>query len=211
MENKTQDIINKLICYYYDFFSKTEIYGDKQTTENLLRQYKDILSRYKFIKSEINNENIIIIKLNDELNIKIHTNINDINFNNVTRNFNNRISEYIIKNTEITELEEKKFNYNKFKLDNKQYKIRSDKEYNKKIEIYNLIEKPQEYYNGIWKGWYDYLDIDINIYPKTFDELKNICKSLHIFTIERYEINSLKYNLPLMIPELYSDFTPFLL
>jgi hypothetical protein len=211
IDNKTTDIVNKLICYYYDFFSKTEIYGDKKTSENLLRQYKDILSKYKFVKvnitehNGIENENMIIIKLNDELHIKIHTKINDINFNNVARDFNNRISEHIVKNTEITEMEEKQFYYNKFKLDNKNYKINSNKEYNEKIEIYNLIENPQEYFQEIWKGWYDYLDIDISMYPKTLTELKIKCNEYNIFTLKQYNSVALQYNLPTMIKELYDN------
>ena len=77
--------------------------------------------------------------------------------------------------------------------------------------MYNLIVNPEEYFGEIWKGWFDYLDIDISVFPKTLTKLQNICNEKHIFTIEQYNMVALKYNLPIMFRELYSDHEKFLI
>jgi superfamily II DNA or RNA helicase len=206
IEKKTTDIINKLIYYYYDFFSRTL---DKNITrhENILEQYKDIIERYSFIRYI--DENLIMIKLNDELNIKIHCNLENINFDNVRKQFKIIITEHIIKEYNLTELEELEFNYKKFRLDNKKYGIKTNDEYIEKINVYNYIENPEIYYQNIWKGWYDYLGIDASKYTLTFDEFENILQKLELNTAKQYYKNALEYGLPLMIKEIYPSFNKF--
>ena len=35
----------------------------------------------------------------------------------------------------------------------------------------NFIKNPSEYFKDIWKNWYDFLNIDITVYPKSIINL----------------------------------------
>ena len=86
--------------------------------------------------------------------------------------------------------------------------LMNKKEYKKYALKHNLeIEPETTYYNNGWKNYYDFLGIDISLYPETFDELKKICKEKKINDEIIYYEKCKKYKLPEMPEELYINFT----
>lgn len=200
---KIKDIIDKLIGYYYEFFSYTEQSTNK--LENAVKMYENILERYSFDKSLDGNENIIQIKLTDELSIKIHSGLSDINFNNVKHNFKPMIKEHIEKEFKLEVNEILRLEYNEFKKMNEEFYLIEDKnEYNERIEEFELEPEPEIKYASIWSNWYDYLGIDTTKYPQTKEEFKRKCLQLKIKNKNDYLIKVKNISdMPKMPEELY--------
>lgn len=205
---KIKDIIDKLIGYYYEFFSHT-----KQTTnklDNAIKMYEDILQRYSFEKSLDKNENIIKIKLTNELSIKIHSGLSDINFDNVKHDFKPIIKEHIEKKFNLETNEILEIEYNEFKKMNDDFYLIEDKyEYKMRIEEFGLEPEPEIKYIKIWKNWYDYLGIDTTKYPSTKEEWLQIIIKNKIKTYDEYKNKASDLGLPLMPEELYNDYENF--
>ena len=199
------NIVSKLIKYYYQFFSKITYNNDEDSSHKhiqLIEDYKDILNKYELIQEQ----SVILIKLKDGLHIKIHTNISNEEFSNLTTNFRNSVIENIVENQQLAELEILNFEYKAFQINNKDiYKIKTDVEYYEKINEFNLEPDPKTKYSTIWKNWYDYLGIDVSVYPLTKNVWIDECKRLGIKNTEQYyDMIKDMNDMPHMPQELYN-------
>ena len=192
-EIKSKDIVDKLIGYYYELFTNID--------NSAYKMYNDILNKYIFEQ----NNNIVMIKLTDELSIKIHTGLNDINFTNIRNNFKNVLLEHINETYKLEVDEQLRIEYNAFRDLNNSFLLIEDKtEYKNKIDEYNLEPEPEIKYEKIWTNWYDYLNIDIKIYPETKNDWKDRCIELKIKSYEEYLIKIKNIiDMPKMPEEIY--------
>ena len=198
---KIKDIINKLIGYYYEFFSYTNKFSNK--LDNAIKMYEDILKRYTFEQTE--NGNIINIKLTNDLSIKIHTGLSNIHFDDIKHNFKPIIYEHIEKEFDLSEQQILKKEYETFKITNNEFLFIEDKnEYENRINDFNLEKDPINKYSKIWNGWYDYLGIDTSTFPKTKKNWVDECKKMNIKNKTDY-LNKIKNirNMPKMPEEFY--------
>ena len=82
--------------------------------------------------------------------------------------------------------------------------IKDKDEYKKWARDNNEEINPEIKYNLYgWHNYYQFLNIDISNYPKTIDELKNICIKENIKSKDDYIQNIARLNLPRMPEELY--------
>lgn len=97
--------------------------------------------------------------------------------------------------------------YNLVQKENKLKNIQTIKEYNDHMSNNcHYIDNPEKHFKPIWKGWYDFLDIDTSIYPDTKQVWIELCKSIKIISIDDY-FNKCNYikNLPLYPNDLYKN------
>lgn len=71
----------------------------------------------------------------------------------------------------------------------------------------NYPEEPDRRYRRLWTGWYDFLSIDISIYPKTKEEWIQRCRDNNVKSVEEYLKECERFNLPKYPSELYSEFS----
>ena len=200
VDTKANEIIKKLISYYYDFFSMTTNLNNDD--HNILNMYKKIIDSYIFEKSE--NENIIIVKLNDEIKIVIHCNLDNIDFTNVRKKFRSVITNHIVIQNSLSEQRKLQFEYNTAKYHNSNHHIKSKLQYIEMFEQLDLIPNPEIKFESLWIDWYDYLNIDKTKYKISFNEWLQICSNNNIQTYEQYiDKFSSDDNMPLMPQELY--------
>jgi len=200
---KTDFIINKLIRYYYEFFFHSNNNTDNNI-EKSLNEYTEILQNISFTNNNL--DNIINIKINNEMSIKIHLNISQDDFNDIEFKFDSKIREHIAIENNLQENEMLKLEYDAFKIINRAFKIKNKVEYNNLIDKYCLNPKPEIKYKNIWKNWYDYFGIDTSIYPANVAQLQLIMRENKIRTVQEYNKKCEILNMPSMPEELYKDF-----
>jgi superfamily II DNA or RNA helicase len=66
-----------------------------------------------------------------------------------------------------------------------------------------LIRNPHEKFKILWKGWYDFLDVNTELFPPTKEKWLRICKHKNITCKKDYNKCYKKYNLPELPQELY--------
>lgn len=95
------------------------------------------------------------------------------------------------------------FSFNKqakiYKLHKEYYKgkFSSVDDYEKSNNRVDTISKPDKYFTvEVWNGWYDYLSIDISLFPKNTNEWKKKCNMLNINSVEHYDELCSINNLP---------------
>jgi hypothetical protein len=178
--------------------------------------YNDLLEKYKKIKEMFNDT--IYDEKTKKIKIKIDDNIEhdtEIKLELITKNFDwskftIKLNSIIDKQFHINNDESLKTEYQILKEKMKKLKIKNKGEYKEYANKHKLeINPEQKYINHGWKNYYDFLNIDISKYPKTLDELKNICKKYDLNNIDKYNKKILKYNLPDMPEEIYKNFSSF--
>jgi superfamily II DNA or RNA helicase len=199
---KSTYIINKLIRYYYEFFMyETKQHKQSTNISNALALYTDILKKIKF--ESINDDNIIRIKIIDDMNFIIHLNVDNIELVEIETKFEHSVREHIKTETNLNQNEILRFEYDIFKICNQIYKIKTKTEYNSRIDEFNYVAEPEIKYKNIWSNWYEYLGIDTSIYPANFEELQSKIKENKIKTLKQYYKSCESLNMPLMPEELY--------
>jgi superfamily II DNA or RNA helicase len=103
--------------------------------------------------------------------------------------------------------------YNYLRSKNIILNIKSRREYFESYMLNNeKLENPPKYFNKLnpktWKSWYDFLGLDISIYPKTKAEWYRICIYNGI-NQRNYKSKYQEFNLPEYPNDLYKDFTNF--
>ena len=200
--NKASDIINKLLGYYYQFFSTTKSISSDNKIDQAIKTYKDILDRYTF--SNTNNQ--ILINLDPTHNIIIHTKLSSENFSNVKNNFEPKIIQHVARDLKLSEDETLRVEYERFKTVNQSdifYQFETKTEYTNRITDYGLEPEPEIKYAKFWINFYDYLGIDISIYPPDINSWRKLYKQYKIKTHTEYKSKAGDYGLPLMPEELY--------
>jgi len=191
--NYDRIFVDKIIGYYMALENLTSITGKTRYDQYI--EMKDIV---KFDKEK----EIIKLKLKSST-IKIHC--NKLEWSNIISKFDKILSEKIKLSAEDSLLIE----YNYLKSNIKKYNfVNKDQYYNYAIEK-KITINPFEKYNKFWINWYDFLDTDISIYPKTKYEWKLKCDKLNLNNKIIYLEKCDHYNLPYMPEELYNDFTNF--
>ena len=86
----------------------------------------------------------------------------------------------------------------------REMKFKHKDEYKKWAQLNNENDNPEIYFkdNG-WINYYNFLNINIDMYPKTIEELKEICISNNIKSMNNYETRMNELNMPNMPFELY--------
>ena len=160
-----------------------------------------------FIRKQINNQKTKVyskyIKLNNKFDLTIE--YDKLKFLNATwiqiyNNLNNLSNLKNIKQLEYDIL---------YDLIKEMIFIHKD-DYKKWAKDNNEKEYPETYFkNNGWINYYKFLNINIDIYPKTIEELKEKCISNNIKTKEEYENRMVELNMPSMINELYGKYLSF--
>lgn len=202
--SKTSDIINKLLGYYYQFFSVANSINNNETLQNALNTYADILSRYKF--NHENNQ--ILINLDKTHNIIIHTKLSEENFLNIKNVFVPHVGKQVSKQFKLAEEDTLRLEYELFRQLNQTnifYQFETKIEYENKVIEYNLEPNPAIKYAkyNIWTNWYDYLGIDTSIYPTDISDWRKMYKKHKIKNYKTYLLKAPENGLPLMPEELY--------
>lgn len=108
------------------------------------------------------------------------------------------------KNTE----EQDEYNY--VKMINKELEIKSKSEYiQSEKKRQHFINEPEDYFtkNGVWKNWYDFMNVDTYVFIQDKDEFVKFCKEQKI-NKNNYDENCKIYNCLPNIPDyFYKDFT----
>jgi len=154
-----------------------------------------------FVREQINNQKNKVNSKYLELNHKFDLTIeyDKLKFLNATwiqiyENVNNLSNNKNIKQLEYDIL---------YDLVKEMKFIHKD-DYKKWAKDNNEKEYPETYFkNNGWVNYYNFLKINIDIYPKTIEELKEKCISNNIKTKEEYENRMVELNMPSMIDELY--------
>jgi hypothetical protein len=200
---KISDIINKLITYYWEFYTRSANSNIISSHKTAIELYNHILSTYEF---EMNDDHgLIKLCLNSKLAINIHTGLNNLTLNDVKSQFKSKIINHI-KNEQNLEIDELlRFEYKAFGTSNVDfYDIQTKQEYMTKITTFDLEPEPEIRFASFWTNWYDYLNLP-NTYTSDINEWRRICKKLKIKSSNDYmakaKISS--NNLPLMPDELY--------
>jgi superfamily II DNA or RNA helicase len=90
---------------------------------------------------------------------------------------------------------------------NKELNLKSKREYeDSKLKHLNFISDPDLYFKEHWTCWYEFLGIDISLFPQTKAEWKEEVKKLGICSREDYEKLHI-HNLPLYPEQMYEDYT----
>jgi predicted helicase len=99
--------------------------------------------------------------------------------------------------------------YNYVKELNKQLNIQSKEEYADKIirdKHTHYIERPEEYFKGIWKNWYDFLGVNTNKFIQDKEDWKIFCKEHNVYSLDDYyELCKLYNNLPINPSDFYKE------
>jgi hypothetical protein len=193
----------RIISYYEKVFGLT----CDDTYDDLLEKYKKIKELFtENTYDEKTNEIKIKIDGDDKHDTKIKLELTTKNFD--WSKFTQKLSSIIDKKFGVSEEESLNTEYELLKNKVQSYKISNKKEYKEYAKKNKLEIEPETKYREYgWKNYYDFLGIDTDNYPETFDELKKICKENKIKNEDEYLKKCKKYKLPEMPEELYINFT----
>ena len=196
-EDYEKDFIDKIIGYY----TSLQNISDEIDTDTSQTNYEKYIKLRDIIKFDPDNEMIYLNFNNKEISI----NVNKLHWDDIISKFDNILQRKI----KLSEPDKVLADFNNLKLIVKNADIKSLYEYQNIYKELKIIEKPDIEYSAFWKGWYDFLNIDISNYPRTLEELKIKIEKLNIRTIKEYLRKALILNLPLMPEELYKDYINF--
>jgi superfamily II DNA/RNA helicase len=170
-QTKISDVINKLITYYWEFYTNSMNSDTNFPHQTAFQLYNHILSTYKFVISNDEQKGLIKLCLNQNLTINIHTGLNNIVLNDVKIQFKSKIANHI-KNEQKLDIDDiLRFEYKAFGLSNIDFfEIFTKQEYMTKILTFHLEPHPETIYAKIWTNWYDYLNISTTSYPSDINE-----------------------------------------
>ena len=144
----------------------------------------------------------IVIDRQKDIKCRINLNIKQIDW----RIFQDALREKLSDRLKIDEDEILNREFVKLKYSVKKLKLDSKDKYKKYAKDNKLEESPEIKYEKWWKGWYEFLDIDVNKYPKNKEQLIKICKDNGIKDLKGYYQFAEELNLPSMPEELYINF-----
>lgn len=198
---KTKNIIMKVLKYYLELHNISFKNKDTQNQLNKLEMFNKILNDVKIEPGKKS----IIINLNNNKKIEIdlkNLDINILEWKDLIKHFHEILSDELVFD-----------DYDKFiELKNRviQYNFKSDIEYKVKNLELDLPLDPEIIYQSFWKGWYDFLGIDISHFITNMNEWKNKLKELNITSLEQYYESCKKHDyLPIMPKEIYKNLISF--
>jgi len=198
---KTKNIIMKVLKYYLELHNISFKNKDTQNQLNKLEMFNKILNDVKIEPGKKS----IIINLNNDKKIEIdlkNLDINILEWKDLIKHFHEILSDELVFD-----------DYDKFiELKNRviQYNFKSDIEYKDKNLELDLPLDPEIIYQPFWKGWYDFLGINISHFITNMNEWKKKLKELNITSLEQYYESCKKYDyLPIMPKEIYKNLISF--
>ena len=197
-ENYERDFIEKIIGYYVSLQNICEIDDDDGVAKSDSEKYVELKNIIEFDKD---NEMIHFNFNNHQISI----NVNKLQWKDIISKFDN-ILQHKIK---LSENDKLLADFNILKKKVQKASIKSSTEYYNKCDELDISKNPIEEFKNYWKGWYQFLNIDISSYPKTTKELKQKIIDLNIITEKKYFDKAIEYNLPLMPEELYLNYQNF--
>lgn len=190
-----KQFVDKIFGYYMALENLTSV---TDTDKSKYDQYIEMRDIVVFDKEK----EIINMKLNSSI-IKIHC--NKLEWDNIVQKFDSVLQERIRLSEDESELLE----YNKLKSRVMKKKFVDKNEYYEYAKQKLLTIEPEIQFPKFWKSWYDFLGIDISIYPKTLEEWRIKCKKYGIKKENTYYKKCHMYGLPSMPIELYGTFESF--
>lgn len=202
-EKTTGMIIDGFIdtCDEYAKFIIDKIYGYYLALENVSGNSLDDTKEEKYIKLM---EMIDFDSTNKKIKLKglnLEINSNQINWKDISKKFD------IILNTKLTQEKINKYEFKKLKKKIKKMNFIFKQEYLAYAKKYELEENPDIKYKNIWKGWYDFFGIDINIFPTDIKSWGKLCLQNEITWINYYDKIIYYKNIPEFPNEIYDKFT----
>jgi len=195
-ENYDKEFVDKILGYYIALENLASITDE---ADNKYKVYVKLMSKITFDKE---NNQVKINMGNDVIEI----NCSKLEWDNIIVKFN----KVLRVKCELDEEEKLKADYITDVSKNKELNIKTKVQYQRLVNDCGLTENPEKKYATLWKGWYEYLGIDTSIYPENYDEWKQKCKDYGIHSEEDYFELCDEYNLPMMIKELYPEYTSFM-
>jgi len=216
-QEKIKNLLDKILKYYIELYdisltdfsetTSTRYETDENYKSSKLDTYTEIINS---LHIDPDNKKVTLkLKNNKEVKIDIsNINLKEVSWTKLTSKF-----ERLLKDTIVFS------DYEEFVILKKyihSLNIKSIEEYNERKPIIILkndkaqeskfIENPNELFSHCWKGWIDFLGIDISNYPSSLNEWKTLCKSLNITNNRQYyEAQKTNINLPLYPDELYEN------
>ena len=177
--------------------------GFVKDKNNYEKEFIHKIIGYYLALQNLTENNLIDIKLGKET-IKI--NCNKLQWDDITKEFANVLQQKIKMSSEDV----KKSDFLKLKENITNKNIKSKNEYVKYAKEHNLDLKPEiEYKDHGWINYYDFLDIDVNQFPKNKIAFLKQCLKYGITNEKDYNNKWKQYNLPSMPYELYYNLTNF--
>ena len=216
-QEKIKNLLDKILGYYFELYEISRTDFSKIYSSNYEKDENIKTSKLDTYTEIINNLQIdpdnkkVILKLKNNKQVKIdisNINLKEVSWTRLTSKFERLLKDTIV----FSDYEE----FVIFKKYIQSLNIKSIEEYNErkpvtilrndKTQESKFIENPDELFSHCWKGWNDFLGIDISNYPSSLNEWKTICKSLNITNNNQYyEALKTNINLPLYPDELYEN------
>lgn len=190
-ESYEKEFVNKIIGYYMSLYNLSNI-TDILEGETKLEQYYKLKDIVNFNK----DKETIDMNVGNKT-ISIHC--NKLEWKKIINAFGS------ILETELKCSEDDKLliEFTKIKKLVKDCNITNESMYNENIVPMTNICNPSEHFKNLWKGWYDFLDIDTTMYPKTLEDWKKQCIKYNITEHKKYKAQYNKLRLPEFPEELY--------
>lgn len=115
----------------------------------------------------------------------------------------NELMKQVQKKFGVSDADVLKEEFLKTKEKIKDMKLCSEVEYIAYAKIQNLTLYPEDHFDGLWKGWYDFLNVDTRKFPNTLEMWKRKCNEYRLKNKIDYDKYYSKYNLPAHPKELY--------
>ena len=137
----------------------------------------------------------------------IEINCKKLDWGNIVKNFDSILGKKIGLNLdEMLRIEFENLKKIAFKLNEKLNGNNLIDGWKKIAQKKNYCLEPDKKYCNLWKGWYDFYQININKFPKTKIDWVKKCKKYNL-NYNNYKQNIILYNdLPEYPEEIYQDF-----
>jgi len=201
--NETESIefltVQRLMSYYENIISLAEN-ANEYNIIDIVEEFKTVYKNTIF--SDEKKEIIIKVDNNNNHDIIIKIEIKDLNWSLMKKFLNDKIIEKINNENNKLNLE-----FELLKTDIQKLKLNNKKDY---LKLDNYEKNPElKYINHGWINWYDFLGINISVYPLCKHQWITECIKYNLTDDNSYNLHYEKYNLPSMPDELYKDFKSF--
>ena len=198
-----KNIVDKILGYYFALSDIASIDDIVTNTESNYSKYVKLMDLIEFEP----DEKKIKLKL-DKTTIEI--NCKKLDWNNIVENFKPILEKKVgLNENDKIYIEFEQLKKNAFELNKKINGINLISNW-KDYALINKIEiEPNLKYNLLWKGWYDFFQIDISKFPKTKIDWIKKCKKYNLHNDNYYKkIYEFKLeDMPEFPNEIYNNFT----
>ena len=200
-EDYEKNIVDKILGYYFalaDLANLDEIVSNPE--ESNYNKYVKLRELVEFDPEEKK----IKLKLDK---VWIEINCKKLDWGNIVKNFDSILERKVgLNQDEILKAEFEKLKKVAYELGNKLNRNHNGVSWRKFAKKQNLPIAPDKKFCELWKGWYDFYQIDINKFLKTKNDWLKKCKK-HNLDYTNYKEKCIEFeNLPENPEEIYQDF-----